>query len=172
VVPRSRILRTAISTDRSLISASVLTYLPDGSTENSVQTWNLSSGELIDQFTMRGWTQALEYSQAAELWAIDFSSGDLTIRDPASNKTRVARAAFGPAVQDLMFSPVENRLAGVSRNQVTLWNTETIRSVLALPLKTFESDFVFSPRVRFSEDGNRLFAHQADGTIRMWDAGE
>gem|GEM_PF-4449590 len=172
IVPRSRVLRTAISDDRKLVSASVLTYLSDGSAENSVQTWSLSTGKLVDRIPMPGWVLAMEYSPAGELWAIDFSSGDLTIRDPVRNSTRMTRAGFGPEIQDLMFSPAENRLAGVSRSQVMLWNTETIRSVLALPLKTFESDFVFSPRVRFSNDGNRLFANQADGTIRMWDASD
>ena len=166
--PRSRIFRVALAPNHSTVTASVMTYDQQGAQTNSVKTWRVDTGELLDEFSMPTWVLALEYSANDDLWAISFYDGNLVIRNPKQRTTRVSQSAFANEIQALAFSSIEPRLAGVSRSRLVLWNTNRLRQVLELPLRTFESDFVFTPRVRFSEDGNQLFAGQVDGTVRMW----
>jgi len=66
------------------------------------------------------------------------------------------------------FGPVGDRLAGCTRRQVVLWNFSSLRQVIDLPLNTFESDYAYNPRVRYTADGKIIFANQADGTVRFW----
>lgn len=168
--PRARIFRIAMTHDAQTISAAVMRYELDGSQSNAVRTWDVGTGNLIDEFPMSSWVLALEYASDGRLFAIDFYDGDLVVRDPRKHETVQSKPGFAPEIQELSFSPDEQRLAGVTRSRVSLWNPRTLQNVIDLPLTTYESDYVFTPRVRFSVDGMRLLAGQVDGTVRTWTA--
>jgi len=93
---------------------------------------------------------------------------------------KVAGAAAGqallslaapPALCDLTFSPDGRRLAGISRDLVKLWDTETGQEVLTLrgaPQRHF--DPAFNARVVFSPDGSRLAGSNWDESISVWES--
>jgi WD40 repeat protein len=70
---------------------------------------------------------------------------------------------------DLTFSPDGRRLAGITRDLVLMWDTETGQQVLTLrgaPQRHW--DPAFNPRVTFSPDGRRLAGTNWDETISLW----
>jgi WD40 repeat protein len=72
---------------------------------------------------------------------------------------------------DLVFSPDNSRLVGISRDVVKMWVAETGQEVLTLrgaPQRHF--DPAFNPRVIFSPDGHRLVGTNWDESISIWDA--
>src|SRR5262249_27032152 len=74
---------------------------------------------------------------------------------------------------DLAFSPDGKRLAGTSRNLVTVWDAATGQAMLTLhgaPQRP--GDNGFNPPVAFSPDGKRLAALNWNGTISVWDGEE
>ena len=167
-LPACRCYRMAVSPDRRHLSAARLNFTDEGRDAAIVQTWDLASGQLIDEFTAASWVLALAYHPDGRLFAVDFDQGDLIIRSMASEKTLQTVPGLAVELQDLAFSPDGRRFAGTTRGMVTLWNSATLRQVLQLPLRTFASDYVFNPQVRFSPDGTILFAIQPDGTVRRW----
>jgi WD40 repeat protein/tRNA A-37 threonylcarbamoyl transferase component Bud32 len=83
----------------------------------------------------------------------------------------VLTLAAPPALCDLVFSPDGRRLAGISRDLVKLWDTETGQEVLTLrgaPQRHF--DPAFNARVVFSPDGSRLAGSNWDESISIWEA--
>jgi WD40 repeat protein len=75
------------------------------------------------------------------------------------------------ALQDLAFSPDGERLAGVSREQVHVWDVATGQEVLVLhgaPRNT--ADGGFNPKIAWSPDGRRLAATQWNGEVCVWHA--
>lgn len=167
-LPACRCYRMVLSPDRRHLSAARLNFTAEGRGTALVQTWDLGTGHLIDEFEAASWVLALGYHPDGRLFALDFDEGNLTIRSPASGQTLQAFPGHSIHQQDLAFSPDGRRLAGTTRGMVTLWNSVTLRQVLQLPLRTFASDYVFNPQVRFSTDGTTLFAIQPDGTVRRW----
>lgn len=167
-LPACRCYRMAVSPDCRHLSAARLNFTDEGRGDAIVQTWNLASGQLIDEFSAASWVLALTYHPDGRLFAVDFDQGDLTIRSLTLGRTVQSIPGLAIQLQDLAFSPDGRRLAGTTRGMVTLWNSATLRQVLQLPLRTFASDFVFNPQVRFSSDGTMLFAIQPDGTVRRW----
>jgi WD40 repeat protein/serine/threonine protein kinase len=74
---------------------------------------------------------------------------------------------------DLAFSPDGRRLAGVSREQVLLWDVATGQAVLTLRgAPPRPSDNGFNPRVAWSPDGRRLAATNWDHSASVWDSAE
>ena len=74
---------------------------------------------------------------------------------------------------DMAFSPDGQRLAGVNRMQLLLWDVSTGQMVLTLRGAPPPSgDNGFNPRVVWSPDGKRLAASNSDTSFSIWDAGE
>ncbi len=70
----------------------------------------------------------------------------------------------------LAFSPDGRRLATASHTLVTLWDTQTGRSVLRLPIRDANPGAAYNTRVRFSPDGKTLAATHSQGQIVTWRA--
>ncbi|MFT3878344.1 MAG: serine/threonine-protein kinase [Gemmatales bacterium] len=74
---------------------------------------------------------------------------------------------------DLSFSPDGQRLAGVNRVHVLLWDIHTGQMVLTLRGAAPPSgDNGFNPRVAWSPDSRRLAASNSDTSFSIWDAGD
>jgi WD40 repeat protein/serine/threonine protein kinase len=100
------------------------------------------------------------------LWSLD--DWDLD-NDRAPPSTTLAAPLF---LSDLAFNREGDRLAGISRDVVKLWDVGTRQEVMTLrgaPQRNW--DPAFNPRVLFSPDGKRLVGTNWDESISMWDAG-
>ncbi|MEZ6041752.1 MAG: serine/threonine-protein kinase [Planctomycetaceae bacterium] len=165
----TRVHRLAVSRDASMIAASCEQFTDAGESHCFVRAWNVGTGNQIDEFPISHWGLGLEFNPANHLLAaIAFETGDLTIRDVTKRITIAHKQNSAPEIQDFCFSPDGQRLAGVSRRQLILWNCKTHRQAFDLPLREFGDDMAYNARVRFSADGNTIMANQADGTIRSW----
>jgi WD40 repeat protein/tetratricopeptide (TPR) repeat protein len=74
---------------------------------------------------------------------------------------------------ELAFDPSGARLAGVDRDQVTVWETAAGQEVLVLrgaPSRSLDSGF--NPRVTWSSDGTKLAAYNWDVSFSIWDAAD
>lgn len=170
-VPAARVYRLALSGDAELVAASVEQYDQAGQSSCSVHIWDVLSGRQIDEFSMSSWPLALEFHPSRNLLtAIDFDTGSFVIRDVSRSAFVEQMADFAPGIQDLAFSPNGLRLAGVSRRKLFLWNVQSRKQVLELPLNSFEADYIYNPQTRFTEDGRAIMANQPDGTVRIWGA--
>jgi WD40 repeat protein len=131
----------------------------------------VATGKLLDEFPMSDWTLGLEFNPTNDLLAaIAFESGDLSIRDVNNGITVAHKPNSVPEIQDLGFSPDGQRLAGVTRRQLILWNPLTHRRAFELPIRQFSNDPAYNARIRFSSDGSTLMVNQPDATIRSWRA--
>jgi len=168
-VEAARVHRLSLSSDHAIIAASCEQFTETGDSRCFVRAWNVETGEQIDEFPMSDWILGLEFSPANHLLAaIAFKTGDLTLRDVIRGITVADKPDSAPEIQDFCFSPDGQRLAGVTRRQLILWNCKTLRQAFDLPLRQFEGDPAYNARVRFSADGNTIIANQADGTMRSW----
>ncbi|MCA9064427.1 MAG: protein kinase, partial [Planctomycetaceae bacterium] len=123
--PGSRIFRVAVDPLRECLSASVVRYNQEGDSQAFVRTWNLKSGQLIDEFLMPDWVLALEFDANGHLWAIDFENGDLHVRDIHRQTDLTVLPGFSREQQDLCFTADGRRLVGSTRSRVSVWNVET-----------------------------------------------
>lgn len=81
--------------------------------------------------------------------------------------------SVGAEVTDVAFSPDGQRLAGVSRVEVLLWDLVTGQKVLALQgAPPRPSDNGFNPRVVWSPDGRQLAASNWNNSVSLWDAAD
>jgi WD40 repeat protein len=90
--------------------------------------------------------------------------------DCGSGEARAKLEAPG-LLCDLAFSPDGQRLAGICRDQVKLWDVETGQELLTLrgaPQR--HRDPAFNPRLAFSPDGLRLAGTNWDESISVWEA--
>ncbi len=70
---------------------------------------------------------------------------------------------------DLAFSPDGRLLAGVSREEVHVWELATGQEVLVLRGTPPRSgDNAFNPRVCWSANGRRLASINYNGTLSIW----
>jgi WD40 repeat protein/serine/threonine protein kinase len=90
----------------------------------------------------------------------------------APSTPQAAHVLTAPSfVCDLAFSPDGRRLAGISRDLITMWDVATGHEVLTLrgaPQRHW--DPAFNPRVTFSPDGKRLAGTNWDESISLWEA--
>jgi WD40 repeat protein len=168
-VEAARVHRLSLSSDDAIIAAACEQFTKTGESRCFVRAWNVETGEQIDEFPMSHWILGLEFNPANHLLAaIAFETGDLTLRDVTRGITVADKPNSTPEIQDYCFSPDGQRLAGVTRRQLILWNCKTLRQAFDLPLREFDDDLAYNARVRFSADGNTIIANQADGTTRSW----
>jgi WD40 repeat protein/serine/threonine protein kinase len=87
------------------------------------------------------------------------------------NGQEVARMEAPDLVCDLAFSKDGRRLAGISRDQVRLWDVRTGHHLLTLSgAPQRHRDPAFNPRLVFSPDGGRLAGSNWNESISLWEA--
>jgi WD40 repeat protein/tRNA A-37 threonylcarbamoyl transferase component Bud32 len=136
-------------------------------------------GRMLSLVGHKGPVAAIAFSRDGKLLA---SAGveDRTLKFWALDGLDVATAtgpravhtvAVPPFVCDLAFSLDGQRLAGISRDALKMWDVGTGHEVLTLkgaPQRHW--DPAFNPRVAFSPDGKHLVGTNWDESISMWDA--
>jgi WD40 repeat protein len=116
-------------------------------------------------------TAALAFSTDGRLLASTGQDAVVTVWEAATGKPALPRrlTGAGKTLFDLAFSPDARLLAGVSREDVHVWELTTGQEVLVLRGAPPRSgDRAFNPRVCWSSDGKRLAAINHDHTISIW----
>ncbi|MFO0844117.1 MAG: hypothetical protein U0797_17235 [Gemmataceae bacterium] len=124
----------------------------------------------IGRYAPRG----VAFSGDGGLLAACDAGGDVYVWETATGRRLHEEPLRGPAgVEGLAFRPDGRLLAGVNRNEVTIWDLreglEVIRLRGAPPRP---SDGGFSPRVAWSGDGRRLAASNWDQSVTVWDSAD
>lgn len=106
--------------------------------------------------------------------AISLENGGVVLLDKTDESWTERVPLGGSEVEtcwDLAYSPNGQRLAGVTRAQVHLWDSATGHSVLVLRgTPPRHRDGGFNPRIAWSPDGQRLAASNWNRTVTIWDA--
>ncbi len=112
----------------------------------------------------------LAFSPDGNLLAVADHADHIAIWDLAARKPLQPIPLVGTVYQ-LAFSPNGQRLAGINREQVQLWDVASGQEILSLRgAPPRPSDNGFNPRLAWSGDGTCLAASNWDGSITVWDA--
>jgi WD40 repeat protein len=151
-----------------------LTFSPDGQwlvtagDDAALRIWDVLSGDLLHEYTdFSGVVSGVTFSPEGNWFA--FSDGTIHVwqfsLDSAEDQTTILnRELFAiPDASSDTFSPDGSTLAGVSGNDIKLWDAATGRELLTL---TGHTGWVMG--LAFSPDGQWLASTSLDGTVKIW----
>jgi len=138
----------------------------------NVQVVDLASGKVLANLVnpLQD-VSALALSVDGRLLAVTGMNGQVAICEAATGKLALPRPLTGAdkGLFNLAFSPDNRLLAGVTREEVHVWELASGQEVLVLRGAPPRSgDNPFNPRVCWSSDGRRLAALNHNGTISIW----
>jgi len=153
-----------------------LTFSPDGKwlvtagDDPAIKIWNVQAGDLLQDYTdfeAGPWEvffspdgDRLSYSDAdwgIHVWKIDSEATD----DPTTFWTQELLTI--PNAYGGIFSPEGSQLAGVSGNDIKVWDATTGRELITLAGHTQEV-----MGLAFNPDGKSLASTSIDGTVKVW----
>jgi WD40 repeat protein len=151
-----------------------LTFSPDGkwlvttSNDTTMKIWNVHNGNLLQDYTdFTGVVLGATFSPDGKLFAFsdetihlwqlsDNSDGDQT------GISRCGTLTIPNAISET-FSPDGSQLAGISGNDIKIWDVATGRELYTL---TGHTGWVMG--LAFSPDGISLASTSLDGTVKIW----
>jgi WD40 repeat protein len=148
-----------------------LAFSPDGrllitaSSDATMKLWDAVTGELLRDFAeSTGVVDSAAFSPDGSLFA--FADGSihvwrLDLDDGATITNQEILNIPGGAY--VKFSPDGQRLAGVSGNEVKVWDASTGRELL-----TFFGHTGWAMGLDLSPDGKQLASTSLDGTVKIW----
>ena len=151
-----------------------LTFSPDGkwlvtaSDDASMKIWDVITGDLLRNYKdFSGVVVGVTFSPDGKQFA--FSDGMIHIWQLGLNSDEdqieiVNQELFTiPNSASDTFSPDGSQLAGISGNDIKLWDAESGRELLTL---TGHTGWVMG--LAFSPDGKSLASTSVDGTVKIW----
>jgi serine/threonine protein kinase/WD40 repeat protein len=124
-----------------------------------------------ESLPVAGAISAVEFSPNGSRLAICLEEGELLIVDSTTAEVLATNASVREGITDLAWHPSGDRLAGVDREIVTLWDAEA-REVLKLRSDERIGDYPFDACLSFSSDGRKLASTQWNNTINVWSSAD
>jgi WD40 repeat protein len=135
-----------------------------------IHRWNLDAGAEEPALAIGAPVTALAFDRPGSRLAVALADGRVEVREAATDRPLTVIEARAQYVE-LAFLPDGRRLAGASRDALTLWDPVTGDEVLTLPgVPRVQDDRPFNPRIAFDDTGTRLAVGQRDYTINVWSA--
>ena len=151
-----------------------LTFTPDdqrlisSSDDATMKIWDIRTGDLLKDYSdFTGVTLGVTFSPDGTQFA--FSDGTIhmwnLLVDLNDGQAKISHQELFtiPGASSESFSPDGSRIAGVSGNDVKLWDATTGRELLTLVGHTG-----WAMGLAFSPDGKSLASTSLDGTVRIW----
>jgi WD40 repeat protein len=151
-----------------------LTFSPDGKRlitageDGMLKVWDTSTGGFVrDLWKSTGVLDSVTFSPDGKLLA--FTDGSLHIWQLGLDTLEAGMEITDQEILNIpgsayvKFSPEGGRLAGVSGNQIKVWDAATGRELLTLSGHT---GWIMG--LDFSPDGSRLASTSLDGTVKVW----
>jgi WD40 repeat protein len=138
------------------------------------RVWSVEDGaRLLHAFPAdRGDVRALTFSRDGKLLAGCSMSGSTYLWDVPAGRPLPGSPLSGPyLLLDVAFSPDGRLLAGITREQVCVWEVGSGLEALVLRgAPPRPADGGFNPRLAWSPDGSRLAASNWDQSVSVWAA--
>jgi WD40 repeat protein len=151
-----------------------LTFSPDGSwlvtasDDATMKIWDTATGELLQDYKdFSGVVLGVTFSPDGK--RLVFSDGTLHVwqldRTSGEDQTQIKHQELFaiPGASPDAFSPDGSKIAGVSGNDIKLWEAATGRELLRLAGHTG-----WAMGLAFSPDGSSLASTSLDGTVKVW----
>jgi WD40 repeat protein len=151
-----------------------LTFSPDGnwlitaSDDATMKIWDVTTGDLLQDYVdFSGVVLGVTFSPDGKRFA--FSDGTIHVwqfnPDTVGDQTKITNQELFtiPGADSDTFSPDGSKIAGVSRNDVKLWDAATGRELLTLAGHTG-----WAMGLAFNPDGKSLASTSLDGTVKIW----
>lgn len=151
-----------------------LTFSPDGkwlvtaSNDATMKIWDVLTGDILQDYVdFTGVVLGVTFSPDGKRFA--FSDGTIHVwqfsLDSAEDQTTILNHELFtiPSAGSDAFSPDGSKLAGVSGNDIKLWDVASGRELLTL---TSHTGWVMG--LAFSPDGKWLASTSLDGTVKIW----
>ncbi|MEZ6133639.1 MAG: protein kinase [Pirellulaceae bacterium] len=111
----------------------------------------------------------LAFSPSDQLLAVCWEFGKLSIHETKNGKAIMPCRNVPEVIEDIAWHPGGKRLAGASRESVTIWDLDG-NEILVLKGRPRYGDMPFDPAIAFSPDGSKVAATQWDNSINVWKA--
>jgi WD40 repeat protein len=140
------------------------TRIVSGSRDDTIRVWDAATGAAVAVLDAAADdSDPSVMASAAALLAIGFENGDIQLRDTESHEIVRVLGGHDDRVSSLAFSSDDRWLASASEDDSILVGDLATGEVIA---RLSSVDPVL---VAFSGDGTRLFAGEADGTVKVWE---
>jgi WD40 repeat protein len=137
---------------------------------HEIRVWDLESGQVIHTLASNGEVRAVTFDGPGDRLAAVTAEPRLLLWDARTGRLQHSVPCLD-GYWSLAFAPDGRRLAGASREVMTLWDPTDGGEILTLRGQPRGGiDIPFNPRIAFDPTGRQLAATQADNTVTVWTA--
>ena len=142
-------------------------YLASASSDYTIRLWDARTGGEIATLTGHsGPTFCVAFSPDGTRLASTGADHTIILWDPLTRKQVSTLVRQGGPFNGIVFSPDGTRIASTTHATLRLWDVESGREVLA---GNGHAEHI--NRIAFSPDGTLIATPGADGTLKLWKAG-